>query len=124
MKAIITAKEFTHGKIGRIREVLREQLPAEQYAVVLGGSYARGEASEQSDLDYYIVSQPSAMAIAQKVLPKIKGILKERLSLKSPSQGGPFAEVLCSDEMRKNIGGADDNNNKITVRILFLTEGE
>jgi predicted nucleotidyltransferase len=72
MKAIMNAKEFTQEKIGRIREVLREQLPAEEYAVVLGGSYARGEASEQSDVDYYIVSQPRAMAIAQKVLPKSK----------------------------------------------------
>src|SRR5205807_452418 len=41
-----------------------------------------------------------------------------------PAEGGAFSNVEPADVMLHNIGGEQDNNNKMTRRMLFLLEGE
>lgn len=122
MKSIETARDYSSVRIESLRRELEPEVSEHEFAVVLGGSFARREASAESDLDFYVVSESRAKPKAHELLPKIEEILTR--TLKPPSQGGPFGLVHSSEEMLKNIGGDDDDNRKFTIRILFLTEGE
>jgi predicted nucleotidyltransferase len=122
MNAINKAQEFSRQRIELLRQSLSDKITSEGYSVVLGGSYARQEASLESDLDFYIVAKPEFRKNAEDKLAIITNTLTE--TIKPPGVAGPFGSVHSSDEMQRNIGGDEDGNKKFTVRMLFLTEGE
>ena len=98
--------------------------------VLTCGSYARREASTESDIDFFIVtSQPpqqSGQPFDLSTLPwveSVKNAIDEIVPIE-PTAGGPFSKVEPRDTMLVNIGGEHDSNQKITRRMLFLLEGE
>lgn len=105
-----------------LRKELEAIFPANSNDTVLVcGSYARKEAAGPSDVDYFLVrdkghEEQSAMEDIKKVVA--------RLGLRAPSQGGPFAKGLKRQSIIKDIGGAEDSNDKITQRMLLLLEGD
>ncbi len=120
-------------KLGNIREALAysdERLTEIRAAVsgVLGnrndvcvvtvGSLARREASAQSDLDYFVIANngSDAKALVDEAL--------RRLDVKPPSAGGPFGKTIEPDELTGTIGGLDDDNDRLTRRMLFLLESD
>lgn len=121
---IDSSEKFSRDKVSKIRDALTRVLHEKPYTVVTGGSFARGEASTASDLDWFLVCESeTAKATAQKDRPSIEEILT-KLVPKSPSADGAFGQIESIDEMVLNIGGDHDLNHKITRRILFLLEGE
>lgn len=115
---------YTKAKLQALRKVLPKAVATDRCSVVIGGSYARGEASTESDLDFYIVCDD---ATTKTKLQKNLGAIKKKLHEivpKPPATGGAFAEIETIEEMVSNIGGGKDSNEKITRRVLFLLEGE
>ena len=114
------SSKFTEGKLEEIRNRL-EELPFDGAAVLVYGSFARREASAQSDIDYVMISDGTEMApeLSERVRCAIHSIVPN-----SPSEDGAFGEPVNRGEILANIGGDDDSNKNITRRILLLLEGE
>ena len=128
MEAIERARRQSDKKLGQIRKALNGLVP-ESEVVVTCGSYARREASDNSDIDYFVISeqcpskeegfQPSEFPWIKAVTECISDIVPT-----DPAEGGAFKQIESLNEMIRNIGGQKDDNAKITRRILFLLEGE
>lgn len=112
--------EYSKRQLSKIRDRLKELSLDSTALLVCCGSYARGEASEQSDIDYFMVSNSTDenAEIFQTVRSEIHSIIPT-----GPSKYGPFEEKVNRAEILDNIGGNNDNNQNITYRILFLLEG-
>ena len=118
------ATRFTKNKLTRIRRLLASKMKGDKFAIIAGGSYARGEASRESDLDFFVICDSAQVEKEIRAeLEKLQNLLCTVVK-KPPSLGGAFAQVETIGEMEKNIGGQSDTNDKITRRILFLLEGE
>jgi predicted nucleotidyltransferase len=121
---IARGERFSRDIVERLRADLAKALRNKPFAIVANGSYARGEASKESDLDYFLICDSDKdCGEALKSLEKIKAVLKKHVH-KPPAAGGAFGQVESISGMTVNIGGPKDDNAKITRRILFLLEGE
>ena len=89
--------------------------------VLICGSYARREASENSDTDFFILSNDTNgdSSLFSKVRCAVKEVVPNE-----PSKNGAFGVSVNRKKMLGNIGGDDDTNPNMTRRILFLLEGE
>ena len=112
--------KFTEDKLDEVRSRL-EELPLGGAVVLVCGSFARREASTQSDIDYVMVSDGTETDpdLSERVRSEIHGIVPN-----SPSEGGAFGGPVNRSVILANIGGDDDSNKNITRRILLLLEGE
>jgi predicted nucleotidyltransferase len=115
-------REFTTQKINEIASVIKPFADSD-WALIANGSYARREATPYSDLDYYLLYtkklSPRAVRGLQKKLRKAVG----EVIGKAPSEDGAFDATIPSGSLKDDIGGPDDTNERITRRVLFLTEG-
>ena len=109
---------FSKEKLTHLRGCL-QTLDLKDQVVVACGSFARREASENSDIDYFILSQNEDQGIQSTVASTIECVIP-----RAPAQGGAFGSHVRADAMLANIGGQLDDNMKITQRVLFLLEGE
>ena len=114
------SSKYSENRLDKIRNHLRE-LSLGDTVVLACGSYARREASPQSDIDYFMISDSAgrAPALIESVRSEI-----ERIVPNIPSKDGAFAVEVDRGEILDNIGGDNDSNQNITRRILFLLEGE
>jgi hypothetical protein len=127
MTATDRAHHLSNTKLDEIRARLQSIVPSGE-VVLTCGSYARREASPESDIDFFIITG--------QVSPDMEGKLHEpgwadgaRSTISSivpiePAEDGAFSSVETRDSMLVNIGGDRDNNHKITRRMLILLEGE
>ncbi len=111
---------FSEQKIAELRSQLKE-LPLGCRIVLLCGSFARREASEQSDIDFSIISDQGHddSDLINAVRTTISNVVRT-----SPATDGAFGNEVESAEILSNIGGQDDSNANITHRVLILLEGE
>jgi len=115
------AKTFSNKRIESIREALADIDVLESVAVVAVGSIARREASEHSDLDYFLLGEDGPIPAGQ--IACINNAI-ERAGLKSPAADGAFAAGVSIGRMVGVIGGDDDSTNLLTKRMLFLLESD
>ena len=120
MTAYERSLKYTEHKLDKIRSRL-EDLPLGDAVVLVCGSYARREASEQSDIDYFMVSDGTDTGpdLNESVASAIGNIVPNH-----PTKDGAFGVPVNRNEILANIGGDNDSNQNITRRILFLLEGE
>ena len=112
--------EYSNRALGEMRRRL-EELPLGGRAVLVCGSYARREASENSDVDFFMVSEN--VDEDSSVTDSVRTAIKE-IAPNEPSPDGAFGGSVDRRSMVENIGGENDDNPSITRRILFLLEGE
>ncbi|KAF0146016.1 MAG: hypothetical protein FD156_384 [Nitrospirae bacterium] len=121
---IADSYRFTAEKISLTKKLLQKELKAitskDKYCVVAVGSYGRYEASQESDLDGYIIYEKN---LPTRVLTTIDSKIKKVAREGSIRLSEGFKHISLND-MHKNIGGEDDTNPYITNRILFLLESE
>ena len=102
-------RKYSDDTLGRFREQLGS-VPLEDDVVLTCGSYARRDASRNSDVDFFVLRQDADSALVRITA----GIEKRKRGVgRSDSNEAP----ICFDrgqQRRKNI----------TRRILFLLEGE
>jgi hypothetical protein len=129
MTAYDRCKAHSEETLGTIRTNIAPLLPAGE-VVVTCGSYARREASNNSDIDFFVITNAGAPASDIPQCPdlppwwaQVRAKITEVVKI-GPAEGGAFAQIECRDEMLRNIGGDKDTNQKITRRMLFLLEGD
>lgn len=113
------ARKYSNGKLKAIKHNLSQHCGP--ICVVTVGSFARREATSQSDLDYFVITDDNNFG--NQVLSKIPSYLKKN-SIKAPAVGGAFGKIIKINKLVQNIGGKNDNNNTLTLRLLFLMESE
>lgn len=127
---IYKAQSFTQGRLAKLREALRDALEQSEYSdaitLVATGSYGRGEATDESDMDWFMIfnrDQPAEDVIADE-MTEINRIIGEYVP-KSAGDSGTFGKdaVVQFSDMLRNIGGQNDTNETLTRRLLFLLEG-
>lgn len=127
---ITLAQKYTNDKLAVMRQEIAQRLESSKYrdviTVVTTGSYGRGEATSESDLDCFILFDRDLPAedVISKELKAIADIMAQHIEKSAGDTGtfGPDARLRFSD-MLVNIGGQHDTNESLTRRLLFLLEG-
>jgi predicted nucleotidyltransferase len=122
LSAVKASRDFTKKKLDELRGAV-EQLDTAGVNMIANGSYARKEASPESDFDYFLIfPRDASQAAIEEISPKVKDVVRSVIG-KLPSDDGAFAAAIRCGDLTRDIGGSDDTNKNITRRILFLTEG-
>ncbi|EJL9324822.1 nucleotidyltransferase domain-containing protein [Vibrio cholerae] len=122
-------KEYSEKVVNKIREKLSEAFPKDsKISVVVTGSFGRNEASEASDMDWFVVvdEQYSESVIEQyseSVRETVGCIVNEYVN-KNVGETGTFGGIVRKDELLVNFGGDEDTNQKFTRRMLYLLESK
>ncbi|MBX9933429.1 MAG: nucleotidyltransferase domain-containing protein [Methylobacterium sp.] len=123
------SSDFSNQKLTELRRSLAN-IPPETDVVLTCGSYARREASQASDLDFFVITRSNTNSDDPKAvnadLPWVESV-HHALSAIVPveaSADGAFGDVVNRSSLLLNIGGEQDTNHNITRRMLFLLEGE
>ncbi len=109
---------FSAAKLGELRSVL-DSADLDDQIVLTCGSYARREASESSDIDYFVLTDGRCDDTLVSIGRAISNVVP-----RAPSSDGAFGLSVHPEKMLANIGGQNDDNAKITQRVLLLLEGE
>ncbi len=104
-----------------MRRALANHLRGDSFCVVVTGSYGRHEASDQSDLDYFIIGSEAERHQAPH--HEVADILGKMVT-KKPAVNGPFSSYVPAEELVNRIGLDGDTNSITTRRLLFLLECE
>jgi hypothetical protein len=120
-EAIVRARQYSGAKLKELRAALAKVVPQGEAVVLTCGSYARREASERSDIDFFVITPnaapaPAWMGDATDAIRKIVEV--------APAEDGAFGSIEAREGLLQNIGGESDSNHKITRRMLMLLEGE
>ena len=114
------AKLFSEDNLRRLRAAVKPHIPADAIVATFG-SYARREASALSDIDYIIISNdPESLS---KPSEEVEEAIKSIVDIE-PSPDGAFGKVIQRSDILKNLGGEQDSNQSLTLRLLLLLEGE
>jgi predicted nucleotidyltransferase len=125
-EAIVTSISFTIEKVEQIRKRLAEAFEvndiSKKISVITTGSYARNEASEESDIDLFLIADEELDSL-DKEISIIRSIIDEEIPKPSGSTNTFGADVVEPiNVLVYNIGGVHDDNQKLTRRMLFLLE--
>lgn len=109
-----------------LAEVLADSPFKDRLTIVTTGSFGRGEASAESDLDLFMFfdsDKPEDSLQDEKFA--IKAVVDKYVAKAAGDTGtfGPDA-VVKFNEMLTNLGGDKDFNILLTRRMLFLLEGK
>lgn len=121
LTGISKAKSYSQKLIEDIRIRLRSEMNLSSLCIVTVGSFARREASEQSDLDFFIITDGSVDG--QNELKQFREMIPE-FGIRMPATSGAFNETVSLQDMICNIGGPKDDTESLTRRLLILLEGE
>jgi predicted nucleotidyltransferase len=94
---------------------------AEDSSIVFFGSLARGEWTSQSDPDWVLLIDGQVDEQHFLALRHIEKKLRE-LGENEPGTTRTFGELAFSHELVHRIGGIDDTNRNLTLRMLLLLE--
>lgn len=122
LRAIEKTISYSEESIEKLRKDLKQALPNSDVLVVTVGSFARREASKQSDLDFFVICEDDDENSEKDYETVIEIFNKSDIIM--PSLDGAFAQLEKSEIMLNNIGGNDDSTERLTRRMLFLFECE
>jgi len=118
-------KEYSFEILENIKTELEKNINNENICIVTTGSYARGEASEESDLDFYVIVKNGDYDLAFDEKELIQNVINKYIKNDSGDSGTFGSDAIEKLEtMLKNIGGTKDTNIKLTRRMLFLLESK
>ena len=128
-QAISRYENLSLQKIKSIRkklECLKKGKNAEQFCIVATGSFGRGEASNESDIDLFIVTDDD---IKSSFFDEIKDELEKIITTEVPKPPGDTKTFgvnirIKLKQLLSPIGGINDSNTYLTRRMLFLLEGK
>lgn len=126
---IYKLNEFSTKKLKCIRNELESFIDTHDFkndiCIVTTGSFGRAEASEESDMDFFIIcnSDDDRKSILEK--SKLIGDIITKYVPKNTGSTGTFGEnaINTIQEITSNIGGLNDSNQLLTRRMLFILEG-
>ena len=121
---------FSANALDSIRSSLAASLEGKNwssdFSIVVTGSFGRKEASAESDMDAFILSDAG---LEESEIKAVSGHYNEAVYRhvdRPPGSSGTFDITVQETvpEMIRNIGGDQDDNRKLTRRLLFLLEGD
>jgi hypothetical protein len=125
LEALEAAHAYSEQALHEITERLAEKapLPDSPVDVVILGSLARREASDESDLDSLVIAHglPDSVKETRTILRAVDEIRAE-LQLGEPGATGMFGDVIAAPDLTERIGLDDDTNESHSRRILVLEE--
>ena len=121
LPAIDAARELTRARLEELQNILTPYAEDDAQVVVYG-SLARGEWTEQSDLDWTLLIDGQAKPEHRETAHKIESDLAESVYFKHPSSAGAFGNLTFSHNLIHQIGGQHDTNANTTQRVLMLLE--
>lgn len=126
--AIQGAHTHSEETLKKIREEVSGSPPdSTVYTMATAGSLARLEASQESDLDLIIVTQPPAGASEEHAHQSIgtwRKDLCDRLKIELPNPTGVFIKPISYDRLTKIAGQSEESYDSVAKRILFLLESQ
>lgn len=125
LENIIEARNFSQKKIALISHDLEKNLSNENITIITTGSYARGEANELSDIDFFVIVKNNESELLYDEKETILQIIKKYIA-KDVGDTGTFGTeaVETFENLLTNIGGDKDDSAKFTRRMLFLLESK
>ncbi|MDP2700294.1 DUF294 nucleotidyltransferase-like domain-containing protein [Thalassospira sp.] len=122
LPATITENQaYSAARLAEMRDALARHLHGGAFCVVVTGSFGRHEASDQSDLDYFLIGREADRNLAP--YRDVADILGAAVA-KKPAANGPFSSYVPAEELVNRIGLDGDTNSITTRRLLFLLECE
>lgn len=121
LTGISKAKTYSQDLIEKIRLRLSCEMNTSSLCIITVGSFARREASEQSDIDFFIITDGSVDG--KKELEQFRKMIPE-FGIRMPATSGAFNGISSLKDMVCNIGGPNDDTESLTRRLLILLEGE
>ena len=94
---------------------------AENLSLVFFGSLARGESTSRSDLDWTLLVNGEVDGLHFSLAQEIRRRLREAKFIEHGATG-TFGGLTFSHELVHCIGGQDDTNRNLTLRMLLLLE--
>jgi len=94
---------------------------AEDASVVFFGSLARSEWTSKSDLDWIVLIDGQVDEQHYRTFQNIRKKLIEAKEV-PPGSTGTFGGMAFSQDIVHRIGGEDDSNRNLTLRMLLLLE--
>ena len=126
LSSIKSAQAYSHKKLEALRKefdtALASDPDASNFSILTCGSYARGEASKESDIDYCVIFSEKNKEKRSDLESKIAEIISEHVD-NPHGNTGTFGGILYIDDLLRNIGGEKDTNKNLTKRILIFLEG-
>lgn len=99
----------------------KERPVVEDAGIVFFGSVARGECTASSDADWIVLVDGQVDAKHFQTFHKVREALIEAKEI-SPGSSGMFGGLAFSHDIVHRIGGQDDTNRNLTLRMLLLLE--
>jgi uncharacterized membrane protein len=130
--ALRRAADSSCDTLKRAREYLTEKLAPDGVPldVVVAGSYARQEASGESDFDYLVVAYellpPKDVRYTRQLLRAtdefIAQLAEQGDQSRRPGATGLFGHIIAAPDLTERIGLEQDTNVSHTRRLLLLQE--
>ncbi len=98
------------------------KLLSTDFSLVVFGSLARHEWTENSDLDWGLLVDSQAHPEHLPVAHQVAKLFKQHKLGKEPGRTGIFGNLIFSHELVHQIGGENDSNSNTTRRLLLLLE--
>lgn len=121
--------EYSEEKIKSIKDEFEQCSNLdEKVCVIVTGSYGRGEASEVSDMDWFIVSESGSCSSTptdneESVLATVTEIVNKNIE-KNAGSTGTFENIISISKLLENFGGDKETNQDFTRRMLYLLESK
>jgi hypothetical protein len=126
--AIRTARAKTEALVGDLSEEIASKLKVElagpgddTFSIVVTGSLGRGEATEGSDADWFLLIDGPSYAEQAKISREVGAIVRGNVR-RNVGPTGTFGDIVASHELVHYIAGTRDSNENLTRRILLLSE--
>lgn len=117
---ISAAEAHAHTEQRELRSALAH-FTSSDTSIVAFGSLARCEFTSGSDLDWVLlldgISRPEHLEVSHAIRAQI-----QEIGRKQPGQEGVFGGLVASHDLVHHIGGEDDSNSNMTLRMLLLLE--
>lgn len=113
----------THRELRDFRtDLATTEALADGMDVILTGSFARGDASPDSDCDFLVlVSGVPEHQFITDLLAEMRRLIRER-QINEPGTQGVFGDFVLTTELLARIGLESDTNTNTTRRLLLLFE--
>lgn len=128
-KEIKLLNDFSTEKLLIIQKELQtllsnKKLPKNNFCIITTGSFGRHDASQESDMDFFIITEKQCGYI-NDITSDIANLIKKHVK-KETGTTGTFGidNISLLTDITTNIGGNHDTNQLLTRRILFLLEGQ
>lgn len=117
---LLSARSYTEASLEAKRRELSAFGENRDLAVIMFGSWGRGELSGGSDDDWALLVEGAARDDLEERLAQLEGAVGD--GERRPGAQGAFGAPVFSEDLIENIGLDEDRNQNLTRRILLILE--